>query len=91
MAVIACKCKSYVQLVRILQMNTLGCEVKSGKYLYLTCLFPISEYAKKVKPRVTQRSSLKKISATKIHPMLIAHGERSLNRTALLLLNQLNR
>ena len=29
-------------------MNTSGCEAKSGEYLYLTCSFPISEYAKKV-------------------------------------------
>ena len=29
-------------------MNSSGCEAKSGEYLYLTCSFPISEYAKKV-------------------------------------------
>ena len=52
-------------------MNISGCKAKSGEYLYLTCSFPISEYAKKVEPRVTQRY-LEKISAIRIHPMLIA-------------------
>ena len=50
-------------------MNTSGREPKSGEYLYLTCSFPISEYAKKVEPRVTER--LEKISAIRIHPMLV--------------------
>ena len=52
-------------------MNASGCEPKSWEYLYLTCLFPISEYAKRVEPRVTKRY-LEKISAIRIHPMLIA-------------------
>ena len=33
---------------RILEMNTSGCEAKSVENLYLTCFFPISEYAKKL-------------------------------------------
>ena len=52
-------------------MNTPGCEAKSWEYLYLTCSFSISQYAKKVEPRVTQRN-LEKISTLRIHPMLIA-------------------